>query len=184
MHGKQCVAVGLATPNHTVRAAIHACLTPASDYASQQHDERKDQSRLAACWLLDNTEHHHRLVAWAAPRSASQPVRLRFPPERTLQCAPSLHYAPCNAEAHRFSHSQHQQELATASRVCEHHQHTESRAHERIIARGDNELCSVQERPVHSDVPGSISLDGLWLTTDTFSRDLRHLRGALSALPS
>jgi hypothetical protein len=31
-------AVGLATPNHRACRSIHVCLTPTSDYASQQHD--------------------------------------------------------------------------------------------------------------------------------------------------
>jgi hypothetical protein len=64
-------------------------------------------------------------------------------------CA-ALHHAACNAAAHRFSQSAG---VSDRSRVvlCEHIQHTESRAHERILLRRDNTLCSSQTRPVHTD---------------------------------
>jgi len=110
LHDDQCAAVGLATPNHRCQASIHVCLTPTSDYASQQQDERNDEPRLALLALQDNTAHHHRLVvAWAAPRPlAGSAVALS--PRRTLQCAlrcaaMRLHYAGCNAGAHRYSQS-------------------------------------------------------------------------------
>jgi len=45
-----------------------------------------------------------------------------------------------------------QQELATASRVCEHHRHTESRALERIVSRGDND-CAASKNGQYTLMP-------------------------------
>ena len=137
LHSQQCAAVGLATPNHRVRAAIHACLTPASDYASQQHDLHAAMSPDLRRLLLafgQHIEHHHRLlVAWAAPRSLSQPVRLRLPPERTLQWCAELASCSLQCRGTPVSQSAGVSDRESCVRAVSTTKHTESRAHERII---------------------------------------------------
>jgi hypothetical protein len=111
LHGYQCAAVGLATPNHRCQAGIHVCLTPTSDYASQQHDMNAMMSPDSRCDVLAlritlpiNTA----LFSLGPHHARSQAVRLRFPPGGlcNVRCAAMrLHYAGCNAGAHRYSQS-------------------------------------------------------------------------------
>ena len=141
---KQCAAVGLATPNHRGRHLIHVCLTPTSDYASQQHDERTDEPRLA---LLASGQHLPIITALFCCLGRTTPVRLRFPSggickmRTALRCA--VHHAACDAGAHRYSQSVFQSAAVLSDRescMCTSaHRTCRARAD---LGRGDNECAA------------------------------------------
>jgi hypothetical protein len=68
-----------------------------------------------------------------------------------LQQAPNLHYAQCDAQAHRFSQSAiADRESCTASARTHHPTEPRRSLHERAPDHGEEWLCSIQEQKARS----------------------------------